>query len=792
MRILLVEDDEILAQSLNTALSEQNYVVDIARDGEEGWEYAQAFTYDLILLDVSLPKLNGIALCRRLRKENYHSPILLLTARDASEDKVAGLDAGADDYVVKPCTIAELFARLRALLRRRSASGAPMLEWGELRLDPSSCEVTYQGTAVNVSPTEYGLLELLMRNPKRVFTKSAILEHLWSFEDPPNEDTVRAHIKGLRRKLKKANAGDAIETVYGVGYRLKPLSEGEVSKQDRTLRAVAEAWKKFKEPILARVETIAAASSALASGSLSEQLRQKAEQEAHKLAGSLGMFGFSEGSHLAREIETWLIELEAKNSGLGNLDSSDRATKPISLLGTDLQIEDLQALIMRLRQEIEQPAPTTSDPQQTIVIAEDLPDAPLVLLVDDDRALNNQLQQEALNWNLRLEVVETIEQAKAYLARKVPNLVILDLIFPPNPHEGLLLLEELTQQYSELPVLVFTMRDDFHDRVAVARLGGKAFLAKPVAATQVLEAAVDLLQNKRTKEATILAVDDDPIILQTLKQILTPWGIELCTVQNPLKFWEIFEKTSPDLLILDVDMPDIDGLELCQVVRGDRTWHGIPILFLSAHRSREVINQIYEAGADDYIAKPIVEPELVARIFNRLERTRLLRSLAETDALTGVANRYRSTRELNRYFRLAQRYQQPISLALLDLDNFKNVNDRYGYATGDRVLQRIGQILRLNFKSEDIVARWYGQQFVIGMYGLNQLEAKQRLEEILELIHQEIFLVAGKEPLQVTLSIGVAEYPQHGIELDKLYRAADAALVRAKHFGSSGIVLYSF
>ncbi|MEC4985980.1 MAG: response regulator [Oscillatoria sp. PMC 1068.18] len=788
MRILLVEDDEILAQSLSTALSEQNYVVDIARNGEEGWEYAEAFTYDLILLDVSLPKLNGIILCRRLRQENYRGPILLLTARDASEDKVAGLDAGADDYVVKPCTIAELFARVRALLRRGSASSAPILKWGKLLLDPISCEVTYQERIVNVSPTEYSLLELLMRNPRRVFTKSAILEHLWSFEDPPNEDTVRAHIKGLRRKLKNAQANDIIETVYGVGYRLKPIPEREISKQEQTLIAVAEAWTKFKQPTLIRVETIEKAIAKLASGSFSEQMRQKAEQEAHKLAGSLGMFGLSEGSHLAREIENWLIKLGATTAN--NLDRSEiHQNTQIALTQTNLQLEDLQALTIRLREQIEKPTLTTK-PHQVKIVREVSPDTPLVLVVDDDRSLTSQLEQEALNWNLRLRVAENPQQARAYLAQEVPKLVILDLIFPQNSQQGFLFLEEIVQQNRELPVLVFTMRDNFQDRVRVARLGGKAFLAKPVAATQVLQAAVDLLQHQRNQAVTILAVDDDPIILQSLTEILTPWGIEVRTLENPLKFWEKLEKASPDLLILDVDMPHIDGIELCRVVRGDRAWHGTPILFLSAHRSREIINQIYEAGGDDYIAKPIVEAELVTRIFNRIERTQLLRSLAETDPLTGVANRYRSTKELNRYFSLAQTYQQLVSLAILDLNNLQNINARYGYAVGDRVLQRIGQILLLNFKSEDVVARWYGQQFVIGMYGLNRLEAKQRLEETLALINQEIFLIAGKKTLQVTVSVGVAEYPQHGLDLDNLFRATNEALTCAKRLGGSRIILY--
>lgn len=222
MRLLLVEDDELIAESLVKALTDQHYIIDVATDGQEGGELVEAFTYDLLLLDVMLPKLNGIRLCQQLRSQGNRIPIILLTAQDTSTDKVMGLDAGADDYIVKPFDVQELLARIRALLRRGSSTLPPVLEWRNLRLDPSTCEVTYEGRLLHLTPKEYSILELFLRNSRRVFSQGAILEHLWSFEELPEEDTVRAHIKGLRQKLKAAGAPtDFIETVYGLGYRLK-------------------------------------------------------------------------------------------------------------------------------------------------------------------------------------------------------------------------------------------------------------------------------------------------------------------------------------------------------------------------------------------------------------------------------------------------------------------------------------------------------------------------------------------------------------------------------------------
>lgn len=223
MRILIVEDDERIAELLVEALSDQHYVVDLATDGQKGWEFVESFTYDLILLDLMLPKMDGMSLCQQIRSGGYYMPILLLTARDTTSDRVAGLDAGADDYVVKPYKLQELMARIRALLRRGGLNAPPVIQWGGLCLDSNTCDVKYNDRWLQITPKEYRLLELFLRRGCRVFSRSAILENLWSFEEPPGEDTVKTHIKRLRQKLKVVGApDDFIETVYGLGYRLKP------------------------------------------------------------------------------------------------------------------------------------------------------------------------------------------------------------------------------------------------------------------------------------------------------------------------------------------------------------------------------------------------------------------------------------------------------------------------------------------------------------------------------------------------------------------------------------------
>ncbi|HLP90276.1 MAG TPA: response regulator transcription factor [Nostocaceae cyanobacterium] len=230
MRILIVEDDTQLAEVLTEALSRRQYIIDLAKDGELAWNSAESIKYDLIILDVTLPKLNGIKFCQCLRTtrpnspayQNSSTPILMLTARDTVADKITGLDAGADDYVPKPFDLEELMARVRALIRRGSSTTKMSMSWGQLYLNSSTYEATYDGFLLSLTPKEYAILELLVANGRRVLSRSSIIEQVWSMEDSPVEETVTSHIRCLRQKLKALGAPeDVIETVHGLGYRLK-------------------------------------------------------------------------------------------------------------------------------------------------------------------------------------------------------------------------------------------------------------------------------------------------------------------------------------------------------------------------------------------------------------------------------------------------------------------------------------------------------------------------------------------------------------------------------------------
>jgi heavy metal response regulator len=226
MRILLVEDDPDLAQFVRKGLKEERYAVDLATDGEEGLRLAQDNPYDLLILDIMLPRLDGLTVCRRLRQTGVTAPVLLLTARTGVQDKVAGLDTGADDYLTKPFAFAELLARVRALLRRGGPQQPARLTAGDLELDPAAHRVWRAGREIPLTSKEYALLEFLMRNKNRVLTRTAIIEHVWDISYDPMTNIVDVHIRALRTKIDRDFSPPLITTVRGAGYMLEEPEAG--------------------------------------------------------------------------------------------------------------------------------------------------------------------------------------------------------------------------------------------------------------------------------------------------------------------------------------------------------------------------------------------------------------------------------------------------------------------------------------------------------------------------------------------------------------------------------------
>ena len=606
MRILLVDDDEQLMEVLASKLIEQHYAVDIANTGEMGWEFILLFDFDLVVLDWMLPDFDGVALCQKIRVKGYTMPIMLLTARDRQNDKILALDSGADDYIVKPFDFDELTARIRALLRREINVSAPILQWESLNLYPKTHEVHYQDRLLPLTPKEYGIIELFMRHPQQVFSPGAIINNLWAGEDPPGEEAVRTHIKGLRQKLKAAGmAKDTIKTVYGVGYRLKndydveqkekslAVARGKTVQKTDKSAVINKIWAKFKDLAWQRLADLESLTIASVETNLTDELHQQAKNSAHKLAGSLGCFGFPEGSRIAKQIEQLLSHNSIAQADL------EQIAKLIVSLNTELQ---------------HQPFEDT--------VKDALSKSVSVLIIDrnHDTNFDCNLITEANNSGMKTHIATNLAQAQTILKQESIDALLHKIIFPNR--EDLKFLEQLHQRQPNLPIVAIAESPQLLDRLNFARKGGTLILQHPVEPIMAISAISELIENLGDA-AKVLIIDDDPQVLLSLEMSLESWGFEIITLDKSTQFWEVLESVEPDILVLDIDMPDLNGIELCQILRSDCHWQYLPVLFLSVHQDEQTQNQAFNIGADDYICKPVTGSILANRILNRLRRSRV-------------------------------------------------------------------------------------------------------------------------------------------------------------------------
>jgi DNA-binding response OmpR family regulator len=624
MKILVIDDDLITVQALSAVLTHQNYAVETASDGGAGWELIEAYDYDLVLLDVMLPDIDGVNLCRQIRAKGLQMPILLLTGLDSGHDKALGLDAGADDYVVKPFVEEELVARVRALLRRASGTSQPTLQWRGLNLDPSNFEVTYNSKLLSLTPKEYGLLELFLRNSRRVFSCGMILEHLWAYDEMPGEDAVRTHIKGLRHKLKSAGAPiDLIETVYGIGYRLNSnenshskallartsahqIDRVQTTEEEEKKKEVAilmgGVWEECKDSVFKKVEFLNQMAIRFRNNQVDETQKQQAYRKAHALAGSLGTFGYPKGSEIARELEALLLP--------GNM---------LSQAEEKYFAKQVQALSIEME--------CSSSGRMSNAFTEDSNERPLLLIVDRQSELSEQMARESERWGYRIELASSLFAAQSFIERKLPDVVLLDPCVSQQSEDSVILLADLSKRIPPIPTVLYSSQQCLLEQPEFSHLGGQLCLQKSLPVAQVFKAISDLLEQLARSQSKIVALDDDPAILMALKAALTPWGIKVVTLVDPQQIFATLTQVEPDLLVLDVEMPSCSGIDLCRQIRNHPEWHDLPILFLTVHTNVEVINRVFDAGADDFVSKPIAGPELVTRIIPRLERIRFAKRM---------------------------------------------------------------------------------------------------------------------------------------------------------------------
>ncbi|MDM9383814.1 response regulator [Chlorogloeopsis sp. ULAP01] len=807
MKILLIEDDPSVAQFLANALTAYRYTVDTAADGQLGLELANQGEYGAILLDLMVPKIDGLSLCRHLRRQGCQTPILILTAKDSDEDIVTGLDAGADVYVTKPCEPSQLIARIRALLRRQgSAVSSPVLKWGALCLDPGLIQVTYQQQIITLSPKEYSLLELFLRHPQRIFSRSAIIDHLWSIDESPTDAAVTNLIKDLRRRLKSAGImEDVIETVYRLGYRLRvpPLGDKKqneekvdwTQQQENYLRQEGlvlfdEALQDFQASLEKRLEVLDRAKTLLQLNHLDSSEREQVVEEAHRLAGGLGTFGYIRGSELARSLEHLFVEE--------------------TLHGEQLHTQ-FSYLLEELKQEIAKPPTYSTSNTNTPQTGS----TPLVLVIDDDNSFLEALRQEAKNRGFRVDVASRQVNDWHWEVQQPPSVIVLSLHSTSMQENELSVLQNLKSQFPATPVLVLAKQDRLDERVTLARFRNVRYLLKPTIAEDLFKTITKILAQNTISDAKVMVVDDDPIVLKTLTALLQPCGLQVTTVPHPEMFWHILKFTDPDVLLLDLKMPTFDGIDLCRVVRQDSAYADLPIVVVTAHTDIDSIQQALAAGADDFLCKPIVGSDLVTRVINRIERSRsfaggnsrshqqqlklpqdepqTLQSEVNTDSLTKVASGQYFYEFLAQVWQRLSREQAPLSLILCDVDNFTSYNDSHGFQAGNFCLQQIANAVKecINPNS-DLVARYGGDKFAIVLPNSSPNAALQIVEQIQHRVaNLQIPHNSSNPTRQFAVSLGVTStIPTQEKSLQNAIAIATQALYAAKSRGGNTYCLY--
>ncbi len=629
MKILLVDDDPVLVELLTQTLAQQNYAIDVATDGEQGWIYGSTYTYDLMILDWSLPKLDGIQLCQRFRAHDDDTPIILLTSRSGSQNKIIGLDAGADDYICKPFDVEELAARIRALLRRLHCDFLPVLRWGDLLLNPCTGEITYHQQSLSLTAKEYRLLELFMRHSQEIFSVEDIIDRLWSSTEYPAIATVRSHLRHLRQKLKQAGfPDDLITTVRGQGYCLKSLPQNtdatqsksqvipnrssisteQSDKRSQHLTALTSIWEKYQSKREQQLITLEQTIASLSDGNPEISSLLSAIVAAHSLAGNLGQFGLDRASQLAKEIEQLLQNYHSHNS------------TQLSLLSDNLTALKLELTIKKhVLGQISQKITTN---------------LPLLLIISNDSNFAEQLSPPATNQGMRTTVIPTPELVRDWLSEKqtkgeqLPDIVVLKISFAEDVSNSatnqdyLALIAEFKLLTPSIPVIVVADRDRFEDRLLVARHGGKFYLTQPIAYEQIIAVCQKAVQYSSLGKK-IMIVDDDVELLKTLPTLLKPWGFKLTTLDDPRQFWDVLQAVTPDLLILDIEMPHLSGIEICKVLRTHPYWCKLPVVFLSIHQDDNIYTEVFASGANDFVNKPVFPQQLAHRILNRLNLKRI-------------------------------------------------------------------------------------------------------------------------------------------------------------------------
>lgn len=491
---------------------------------------------------------------------------------------------------------------------------------------------------------------------------------------------------------------------------------------------------------------------------------------AHNLAGSGATFGFSALSKAGSALEVLISGL----AGSGEKLSVE-------------QLEQVKHLVSELRAaSCKSDSLAYSNQDKNIFCKKNIKKP--IYIVDDDNNLAIAMASQITNFGYNVQVFTRIHELEKAVAQEVPSAIIMDIIFPEGDFAGTDIITKIRQTSKEkIPVIFISVNDSIEARLRAVRADCDGYFVKPVDIYALIDSLNSLTAPEDTEPYRILIVDDEPELARFYSLILQQAGIMTSLVTRPLEAIQQVAEFNPDLILMDVYMPDCSGIELARIIRQLPKYISIPIVFLSVERDidRRLVAMGY--GGDDFLTKPIQPVHLISAVTIRAKRSRELKNLMVRDSLTGLFNHSKLIDYLDRELAAANRNASRLAFAMIDIDNFKAVNDTYGHITGDFVLKSVSRLLQDRLRKSDIVGRYGGEEFTVILINTDGETAEKIINELGNSLRKIRYKACDTE-FSITFSCGIATFPACGTA-DKLIIAADDALYRAKNAGRDRIVL---
>ncbi len=508
-----------------------------------------------------------------------------------------------------------------------------------------------------------------------------------------------------------------------------------------------------------------------------DELLRTLHRQVQSLTGSGATFGYAEVSDAARKLEQFLKRLSEANAGSGHalvpeIESLLRALEKASQASMTDVVTAVSTL-SRIRPRI-------------VVHPENEPR--LIFVVDDDTRL---AREQCLQYKLHGYAVREFHDfdgLKEAVLKDRPKAIVMDVVFPEGELAGIQEIADLRQDVEDFPPVIFvSQREDLQARLASVRAGAAAYYTKPLDLSGIIETLDRLTTYDQSEPYRILIVDDDESLAHHNALILQRAGMETRVLTNPAIILELLADYQPELILMDLYMPLCSGIELAAVIRQQEAYVSMPIVFFSAETDIAKHLDAMRAGGDDFLINPINPDHLLATLEARVRRARILTSLMVRDGLTGLLNHTSIEEHLIRELGLQLRQGGELSYAMIDLDNFKQVNDQYGHATGDRVIRGLSRLLKQRFRQTDLLGRYGGEEFVVVLPATDVKLAARLLNEVRDAF-SHIRFSEREGPFTVTFSAGVASAPPFD-DAVTLQGEADRALYRAKQAGRNQVCI---